>query len=267
MSEDLSPLLNNWEAKRGTVSARKFVAEDGQTFIQMRVDLGVLQICLDGRPDGEHQHGFESMLALLVDRVGPGDAPLELPDEDKEAVVREMLQYYRRRICLIALADEAKQENDFAEADACYQRAIRDAEHNLSMLELLDKHCTDTDFVAEHLQYRPFIIMHRTVCQTERAILADNPDLAIEQVKSGIADIKVCAAPAEEPHDQEDEPDLSPVLPFVTELQKLEQRIRQEYHCPRTLREQLEDAIAAEDYELAARLRDALSRQSHRSSD
>jgi hypothetical protein len=268
MSDDLSPILNNWAAKRGAVCARKLVAEDGQTFIQMRVDLGVLQMHLEGRPDGEHQHGFESMLALLANRVGPPESPLELSDEEKESVVREMLQYYRRRICLIALADEAKQNEDFAEADACYQRAIGDADHNLSMLDLLAKHCTDAEFVAEHLQYQPFIIMHRTVCQTERALLADNPDQAVEQIKSGITDIKTCAASKEdgETQEQEDQPEVSPVLPFLTELHDLEERIRREYNCPRTLREQLEDAVAAEDYELAARLRDALARQSNRPS-
>ena len=264
MCQDLSPILNNWPAQRGAVCARKLVAEDGQTFIQMRVDLGVLQMHLDGRPDGEHQHGFESMLALLTDRAGPRETPLELSDEEKEGVVREMLQYYRRRICLIALADEAKEGSDLAEADACYQRAIGDADHNLSMLDLLAKHCTDSDFVAEHVQYQPFIIMHRTACLTERALLADNPDQAIEQIKAGITDIEACNVPQEprEPQEREDESDVSLVQPFLTELEDLEDRVRREYNCPRTLREQLEDAISAEDYELAARLRDALSKQS-----
>lgn len=267
MHEDLSPILNNWAAQRGTVCARKLVAEDGKTFIQMRVDLGVLQMHLDGQPDGEQPHGFESMLAFLASRVGPDNVPLELSDDEKEDIVREMLQYYRRRICLIALADEAKQEDDPAEADTCYRRAIGDADHNLAMLELLARYCTDTEFATEHLQYQPFIIMHRTACLTERALLADDPDQAVEQIKSGIAAIEACTTLKEEgeSQDQDDEAELSPVQPFVDELQELEDRIRRKYNCPRTLREQLEDAIAAEDYELAARLRDALAKQSRRS--
>jgi protein-arginine kinase activator protein McsA len=46
---------------------------------------------------------------------------------------------------------------------------------------------------------------------------------------------------------------------FVAELRLMERRIRRKYHRRRTLREQLEDALQAEDYEKAARLRDDLA--------
>jgi hypothetical protein len=269
MYEDLSPILNSWPAKRGTVCARKLAAEDGQTFIQMRVDLGVLQMRCQGRPDGENQQGFESMLSFLASRVGPEEAPLELSDDEREEIVREMLQYYRRRICMITLADEAKHANDPAEADACYQQAIRDADHNLKMLQLLADHCTDTEFANEHCQYRPFIIMHRTACLTERALLADDPEQAIEYVKTGIAQIEACGEmqPEIDSEDPDDDAEMASLDPFIADLQELEQRIRRQYDCSRTLREKLEDAIDAEDYELAARLRDQLSRRSPRQAD
>ena len=48
---------------------------------------------------------------------------------------------------------------------------------------------------------------------------------------------------------------------MVQHLRKVEQQLRQEYKIEATLKEQLEKAIADEDYEKAARLRDALKQK------
>ena len=37
--------------------ARKIVGEDGKEKLQVRLDLGLLQMELNGRPDGERPHG------------------------------------------------------------------------------------------------------------------------------------------------------------------------------------------------------------------
>jgi hypothetical protein len=51
---------------------------------------------------------------------------------------------------------------------------------------------------------------------------------------------------------------------LVTRLVELKESLREHYHIGRTLDEQLADAIAAEKYELAARLRDELARRGPR---
>ena len=48
---------------------------------------------------------------------------------------------------------------------------------------------------------------------------------------------------------------------MVHQLRKMEQNLRQLHKIDATLREQLEKAVAAEDYEVAAKLRDALKRR------
>jgi protein-arginine kinase activator protein McsA len=48
---------------------------------------------------------------------------------------------------------------------------------------------------------------------------------------------------------------------MVQQLRKLQESLRQEHHIEATLREQLDQAVASEDYETAARLRDALRRR------
>jgi len=52
---------------------------------------------------------------------------------------------------------------------------------------------------------------------------------------------------------------------LVQRLSQLRESLRQEYGVGRTLQEQLADAVAAEEYELAARLRDRLARRQRRS--
>jgi len=51
-SKDLLPLLKGWDYEPGTINVRKINGMDGQPKLQMRLDLGLLQMELDGRPDG-----------------------------------------------------------------------------------------------------------------------------------------------------------------------------------------------------------------------
>ncbi len=254
MAKDLTPLLINWPAEPGSIRARKFTASDGKVFIQMRIDLGVLQMALDGRPDGQRPLGAESMLDFVRART-EHSGRCSLTESRQKELTREMLQYYRRRISLMALAKQAQKEDDLDEADACYRRAIRDADHNLAILDLLVSQGADLDLVDEHEQYRPFIIMHQASCRAERALLVQDPDEAIEQLKSGIIAIQGCDddcghARGERGHD---------LRPFVDELRRFERQIRRRYRRRRTLREQLYDAIASENFEQAAKIRDVLA--------
>jgi hypothetical protein len=256
MNKDLNAILSGWPAEPGAVVARTFVAPDGSAFIQLRVDLGLLQMALDGRPDGERPEGFETSLECVRDALlrQPADAPLG--EEQQQELTREMLQFYRRRVSLMALAKQAQQDGDTDRADAFYRRAIRDADHNLAILDLLGDRGVQVD-ISEHEQYRPFIIMHRAACRAERLLLEQDPDEAIEQLKAGMAAIRDCATERVE-IDEESEAVLD-LTPFVRELKRFEKHIRRKYRRRRTLREQLAAAVAAEDFEQAARLRDALA--------
>jgi hypothetical protein len=57
MSFDISPLLEQWDYQPGQLVVRKFLGRDGVEKIQLRVDLGLLQMNAQGRPDGKHPHG------------------------------------------------------------------------------------------------------------------------------------------------------------------------------------------------------------------
>ena len=261
MAKDLTPLIKDFNVEAGTVRARKITGGDGQAFLQLRMDLGLLQMTIEGRPDGSRPGGHPSLLESIQSRLTPNSGPVELSQEELGELVREMLQYYRRRVTWMALAKQAQLESALGDAESSYTNAIRDAEHNLAILDLFARLHVDLDMLEEQEQYRPFILMHRAVCQAERALLEQDPDAAIEYLQTAALDIHRCQADeeAEQSEDAED------VKPFLHEIRRFEKQIRKKYHRRRTLREQLDDAVAREDFERAARLRDALAeRTRHR---
>src|SRR5437588_10157884 len=62
MSLDLNIILKDWPHENGNVKVRKITGLDGREKLQLRVDLGELQMEVTGRPDGEQPHNCESVL-------------------------------------------------------------------------------------------------------------------------------------------------------------------------------------------------------------
>ena len=55
--KDLSRLLREWDYDSNKLNVRRIIGEDGREKIQLRVDLGVLQMEVAGRPDGKRPFG------------------------------------------------------------------------------------------------------------------------------------------------------------------------------------------------------------------
>ena len=62
MSLDLNSILKDWPHESGSIKVRKIAGLDGREKLQLRVDLGLLQMELTGRPDGRRPHNCESLL-------------------------------------------------------------------------------------------------------------------------------------------------------------------------------------------------------------
>src|SRR5436190_4434096 len=60
--KDIAPVLRGWDYEAGAINVRKIAGLDGKEKLQMRLDLGLLQMEITGRPDGHRPHGFESFL-------------------------------------------------------------------------------------------------------------------------------------------------------------------------------------------------------------
>ena len=239
-NQDIDRFLRNWDYRPGEVVARIVKANDGRNVLQMRVEMGLLQMEVDHRPDGERPSGAETYYDyLLAQAVTQGDE-FELSEEQCSEADREFVQFYHRRICWLALSE--------------YRRATRDADHSLAFMDFVRDHSSDEEWVLSHEQYRPFVLFHR-VQACALAELEDNgAEAAIGEINRGLLAFRKLFAQfdAEDRYDDDE---------LVRRLVELKESMRKRYEVGRTLDEQLADAVASEQYELAAKLRDELARR------
>lgn len=257
VSKDISKILNEWPLHQKTVNARIITGHDGQPQLQLRLDCGVMQMYLEGRPDGKKPFKFNTLLEYLEKRDNE-NLDLEPDEKTKESqkkywveLDREMTQFYHRRLGLLTIAREAQDANDNELAARCYRQAARDAEYTLRAMDFIRDNCDDDENIEVHERFRPYVLWHLTVACTQQKVLAEDFDLAIEQIKTGMGTI----AKIYEDHG------LAKWLkhdPSMAELRQLEKQIRKRYGIKATLQEQLQRALADEDYENAASIRDQL---------
>ncbi|MFZ5829612.1 MAG: UvrB/UvrC motif-containing protein [Planctomycetota bacterium] len=238
--QDIDDVLRAWSYKPGAISARLVRAGDGREVLQMRVELGVLQMELRGRPDGRRPGGARTYLDMIRRMAGRKGEDFELTEEQCLEIDREFLQYYHRRICCLALR--------------LFDEAVADADHTLQLMNFVREHSPNDHWTASHERYRPFVLFHRAQASAMVALKSESAEAAIEVIDEGLMAVREAAATAEGENlgDQEE---------LIGQLVEMKESLREEYHIGRTLAEQLTDAIATEQYERAARLRDEIARR------
>jgi hypothetical protein len=246
MDFDISRLLDQWEYQPGQVVVRRFKAKDGKDKIQLRVDLGLLQMNADGRPDGKRPFGHPSLLehyqARLYKYVAAHDGSDEgfrLNAEDCAKLQLEALQYHHRYICLLQLED--------------HSAVIRDAERNLGVFDFVGKHAESEELAWSLQQFRPQLLMVLTRARGAEAIKVNDYTMAIQHIEEGLEQIRAF-------YREHGRSDAAETSPEVQSLETWLEEIRAQR--PLSRREQLEralqDAVKCEDYEKAARVRDAV---------
>jgi uncharacterized protein YodC (DUF2158 family) len=166
-----------------------------------------------------------------------------LTEEQCYEIDREFLQFYHRRICSLALRE--------------FGRAVADADHTLALMDFVAAHSPDEEWAASHERYRPFVYFHRTQAAALGALERGGPEVAVEEVQSGLEQLHQFFIEAEvEEQFEEDE--------LVQQLRDMKESLRKEYKVGKTLGEQLAEAVAAEEYERAARLRDEIAKRRRR---
>ncbi len=243
-SEDINHVLRDWPYQPGVVSARLVRTRDGREVIQMRLEMGLLQMETTGRPDGETPHGAETCLDYLILQSFSGDESFVLTEDHCFEVDREFLQYYQRRICYLAMRE--------------FPRAMADADHTLSLMDFVAKHSPDPQWTLTHEQYRPFVYFHRTQAAAMAELKRSGAEAAIEEINRGLDRIRevFAAVDAEGEFDQHE---------LVSQLTEMKETLRAEFDVGQTLAEQLAEAVASEEYERAARLRNKINRRVKRS--
>lgn len=245
--KDIALVLKGWDYEAGTINVRKIQGADGQPKLQLRLDLGLLQMELIGRPDGVRPHGCESLLdyferELKEHRHRNGtELGFHLTSEQCQSLRDEAVMYYHRYLSLFVLED--------------FGGVVRDTDRNLRVLDLCGKYATDEHDRLILEQYRPYIIMMNARAQASIAFNAKDYRSALKSVHRGMASIKEFFARfgQEEVYAKSSE---------VRVLKRFARDIRRRMPVdPLTrLNQQLERAIKEERYEDAAFLRDQISR-------
>jgi len=246
MDFDISRLLGDWEYQPGQVVVRRFTGRDGRDKIQLRVDLGLLQMNADGRPDGKRPYGKVSLLEHYKARLakhrqthGQSEEGFKLGPEDCAKLQLEALQYHHRYICLLQLED--------------YASVIRDAERNLAVFEFVSKYAQAEEMVWALRQFQPQLLMVLTRARGAQALDAENYPLAIQHAEQGLEKIRAFFGEVGNTEGAEQSGEVQSLENWLDELRAKR---------PLTQRERLEralqEAVQREDYERAARVRDAL---------
>lgn len=238
----IDDILRDWPFDADEVSVRLVKGIDRREVIQMRVDMGVLQLEVSGRPDGETPDGFETFYDLLLAETLHTGREFEMSDAQCREADREFVQFYHRRICWLALRR--------------YDEAVADATHTLSLMDFCRRHSPDEQWTMSHEQYRPFVLFHRTQAGALAALEEESggAELAIQAINEGLDRMRLFFDDydLDEPFEDDE---------LVSRLVELRESVRERFEVGRTLQEQLADAVAAEQYELAARLRDQLQQR------
>lgn len=248
MNFDISHLLEHWSYEPGQVVVRRFKGKDGVDKIQLRVDLGILQMNAEGRPDGKHPFGHESLFEhhqAQLDKYRAthdgDDEGFKLYAEDIGKMQQEAIQYHHRYICLFQIED--------------FAGVVRDTSRNLQVFDFVAKYA-DSDEIAWSLQqFRPQLLMMRVRAKGALALKNDDYPKAIDLISHAIDEIREFYVE----HSRQE------LAEHSGEIQSLETWL-QEVEAKRPLTEmeklqnELEEAVRSENYEKAAKVRDAMKK-------
>ena len=246
MNFDITQLLENWDYQPGQIIVRRFKGRDGEEKIQLRVDLGLLQMNAEGRPDGKRPMGHptlfeyqESRLKKHIEASG-GEDGFVLKSEDCAKLQLEALQFHHRYICLLELED--------------YTAVVNDTNRNLAVFDFVARFAESEELSWALQQFRPQLLLVQVRARAGEKLAAKRHTEAVREIERGIADLRTFFAEigrADADHN--------------SEVQYLENWIHEINSArPLSKREKLElalhEAVKQEDYEKAAEVRDKLKK-------
>jgi hypothetical protein len=256
MSKDLSKFLNDWLYDPEEVMVRLVPGEDSRGKIQLRIDLGVLQMELDGRPDGLRPEGHESWLEYYehqqrqYEAAHPDSSPYLLAEEDCGRLWREAVQYYHRYLSCWHLN--------------LYDLCARDTQRNLRLFAFVRAHTQDERHKMQFDQWRPYVLMMHARAVATPLLEQKNYESALEIIEAGIDAIREFLEEYHQSERAEECVELISLEHWREELLTREERAAESRpkSMEAILRKKLDAAVMAEEFEEAAKIRDEIRRLS-----
>ena len=247
MTKDITDILEGWEYKPKEISVRKIKGKDGKEKIQLRLDLGLLQMEINGRPDGKKPYGYESLLeyykSLLKNHIKKyGTEENFILDSDECLKLHhEAIQYYHRYLCFFQYED--------------FKKAERDTKRNIEVFDFVEKYALNDEDVLLFEQYRPYVIMMNTRAKCSLVLEKKDYEKALKIIKMGIKTIENIYIE----NGEEKLIDKCREIKFLNQYYKSIKETRP-VALKQKLERELKKAIEIQDYERAAKLRDELKK-------
>ena len=248
MNEDIGQILENWPFDPEN-SIRKVMDPAGVEKIQVRVDQGafqgVLQMNLDGRPDGRRPHdtdfAFDYHKASQERAHESKDSldAFQLSEEECQELFDESRRIYERYVFLLQIQD--------------YDRVIRDTEQNMELFQFVNTYAEREEDRDNLEKWWPYIIRIHGVARVMIAMQDDDFEAASEIIEGARNKIKALdKVDAEEFRIEKRR--------SVQALDDLEHELlsKRPLNLIDRLRKELGDAIDQEAFERAAKLRDRI---------
>ncbi len=245
MSLDISDILKDWPYDSGQISARKIRGRDGNDKIQLRLDLGLLQMEPTGRPDGQRPRGHESLLHYYEHRLnrhrrkGNSDSSFELDEQACELLRNEAVMYYHRYLAEFILEE--------------YEAVVRDTSRNLRVMDLCETYAQEESDRYILTQYSPYVLMMRTRARGLLALRDNRPKAALAAVREGMKEIEGVYEGFDDEAPEDGTREVAILRALVKEI---EDRIPPD--PLKKVEKALSIAVREERYEDAASLRDQL---------
>jgi len=238
---DISAALNGWSFQPGQVNVRMIRGRDGKARIQLRLDLGLLQMETAGRPDGKRPHGSRTELDYQLRRLKNHEnlhgsrQGFILTEVNSKALREEASMFYHRYLSLFVLGE--------------YEGVVRDTRHNLAILNLSNKYSRTLRDREILEQYRPYILMMEGRARACIALRDGFVKTAIAFLRGTLREIiSVYGDPR-----ARQSPEACVLLEMIRDIRRQLPPDPQE-----ELRRLLKKALKRESYEEAAALRDQI---------
>ncbi len=241
MSQDLNDLLDGWSHEPGQIKVRKIMGSDGKEKVQLRLDLGLIQMEMSGRPDGTRPQSCESLLVYHQGRALAAEKRSEnyqLSPDDCGELQQEGIQYYHRYLSLFQLEE--------------FAAVARDTARNLELFSFVREHTDRDDIVWAFDQFIPYVQMMNTRARASIELEKRRVDAALKEIERG-RDLIVAFYNEHEQVDAEKSAELAFLDEWTEEL-----KAKQPVSKLEKMRREMESAISQEAYERAAQLRDEI---------
>jgi hypothetical protein len=242
-SKDIRRLLRSWPYNPEE-SARIVSGDDGRELLQVRTPLGLEQLEMSGRPDGVRPHGEESALEFHTQRFEKAksaghEADFELETDDCAELFGEGTLYYFRYLHLFQLRRWAF--------------TVRDTARNLRLFDFVNRHAAREEDRQNLEKWRPYVMRMNASASALLVLEQGEAAKSLVIVQNALDEIAALEELDDETFQFERQRSQMALRELLAQIERM-----QPVSPLDRLERQLRQAIASQEFERAAKLRDRI---------